>query len=163
MKIKEKNTMKKSKKSGICAIFYIAAAITAIVGIALLVNNVLLYKSMVTQYVAQGYTLAVVTKQLIPSQLLPGIFEPVGIYGGIAFLLLGVGIINNKISKYLVPSTKGEICNSIADVQNIEPAEETKNVEEAANHEKAANTEEIASTEEAGDVKKTDEAFESGK
>ena len=92
MEVKGKNVSKKSEKSVISIMLYVVASVVAIVGVALLVNNVFLYKTNFNQAVAQGYSAATVRNALITSQLLPGIFEPIGIYGGIAFLLLGVGI-----------------------------------------------------------------------
>lgn len=95
------NTQKKSKMSKCSVVFYAAAVIVAIIGIALLVDNVVMYKKTVSQYVAQGYKAATVSAQLVPSQLLPAIFNAIGVYGGIAFVLAGVGTINDKISKHL--------------------------------------------------------------
>ena len=65
----------------------------------LLITNILLYRTNVSQYVAQGIAVGVVKAQMIPAQLIPGILEPIGVYCGIAFLLIGAGIINEKISK----------------------------------------------------------------
>ena len=50
----------------------------------LLISNILLYRTNVAQYVAQGTAVGVVKAQLIPAQLIPGIFEPIGVYCGIA-------------------------------------------------------------------------------
>ena len=98
MGIKEKKVSKKSKESSITIIMYVVASVVALIGVALLVNNIILFKSTVSQAVAQGYDIATVRKALLTSQLLPGMFEPIGIYGGIAFLLLGVGKVNKKVS-----------------------------------------------------------------
>lgn len=113
MEIKAKNMSKKSGKSVISIILYVVASIVAIMGVALLVNNIFLYKTNFNQAVAQGYSAATVRNALVTSQLLPGIFEPVAIYGGIAFLLLGVGVVNKKVSKCLIRLTKAEVCNDI--------------------------------------------------
>ncbi|MBZ9689147.1 hypothetical protein G9F72_022885 [Clostridium estertheticum] len=133
MGIKEKNASKKSKGSSISIVMFVVASVVALIGVALLVNNILLYKSTVSQAVTQGYDIATVRKALLTSQLLPGVFEPIGIYGGIAFLILGVGIVNKKVSKGLMLLTKEEVCNDIieesiveqdvVDVENIEATE----------------------------------------
>ena len=133
MEIKAKNMSKKSGKSVISIILYVVASVVAIMGVALLVNNVFLYKTNFNQAVAQGYSAATVRNALVTSQLLPGIFEPVAIYGGIAFLLLGVGVVNKKVSKCLIRLTKAEVCNDILEedivdqnVTSVENAETTK-------------------------------------
>lgn len=91
----------KSKKSKGFNFFGAAAFLVLLVGIIFLVINILLYKSTVDGYIASGYDAASVTSQLIPAQLLPGIFEPVCIYGGIALVLFGIGILNRKVSMIL--------------------------------------------------------------
>lgn len=113
MKLKEKKVSKKSKKTGISITMYVVASIVAIAGVTLLVNNIILFRNAVTQYVAQGYDYAMVTSQLIPSQLLPGICEPVALYGGIAFALLGVGRINENTSKCVMLLTEVDDCNDV--------------------------------------------------
>lgn len=101
MKMKNKTVLKKSKKISVSKILNAAALVVAILGIASLVNNIYLFKQAVSQYVAQGYSTATVTKQLLLSQLLPGIFEPIALYGGISIVLLAASMINKKISKCL--------------------------------------------------------------
>jgi len=119
MKLKSKNVSKKSGKSVISITLYVVAAVVAIMGVALLVNNVNLFNTAVAQYVAQGNPVATVRKALVTSQLIPGIFEPVAIYGGIAFLLLAAGIVNKKVSKCLILLTKAEVCNDIVEEQVV--------------------------------------------
>ena len=75
-----------------------------------------------------GYPAAEVTKQLVRTQLLPGIFESIAITGGIAIILLGAGIINHKISKCLILLNKNEVSNEAAEELVLEenmPAEGT--------------------------------------
>lgn len=115
MKVKDEKVFKKSKKSTVTIIMYIIAFIVAIAGVALLVNNIILFRNTVNEYVAQGYDYALVTNQLIPSQLLPGVCESVAVYGGIAFALLGIGAINEKTSKCLMLLTKVDGCNDDAE------------------------------------------------
>lgn len=117
MKLKNENVSKKLGRTSSSIVLNVVASVVALIGIALLVNNILLFKNTVTQYVAQGYTADTVTKELLKSQLLPGIFEPVAVYGGIAFVLFGVGIVNKKVSKCLILLTKAKVFkdNQISD------------------------------------------------
>ena len=102
MKLKEKKLISS-------IVFYIAAIITAIIGTGLLINNVILYSKNVAQYVAQGYAMDTVINQLLPSQLIPGVCEPIALYGGMALLLVAAGIINKKVSKCLEKLTVNEV------------------------------------------------------
>lgn len=113
MKLKDKNKSKKSGKFTVSTTLYIVASVVALAGAALLANNVILFRDTVNQYVAQGYPVATVIKELIPAQLLPGVFEPIGIYGGIAFVLLGAGIINKKVSRCLELLIKADVCDDV--------------------------------------------------
>lgn len=106
-------------------VMYVFATIVALISVASLVNNVLLFKNTVAQYIAEGYPSNLVYKQLIPSQLLPGIFEPIAIYGGIAFILCGFGMINQKVSKCLKTLDKVE-----ANAVNIDTPEQSAVAEE---------------------------------
>jgi len=137
MEVKAKNVSKKSRKSFISIILYVIATIVALMGVALLVNNILLFKSTVAQAVAQGYAVATVKKALLTSQLIPGVFEPVALYGGIAFLLLGLGVVNKKVSKCLTLLTKAAVCND-----TIEESVVGENIEvEEVNDQKASDAE----------------------
>lgn len=118
MNRKEKQKkVKKEKKFSISTALYIAAAVVAIIGIALLVNNIYLFNYTVAQYVSQGYSATAVRKSLLLTQLLPGITEPAALYGGIAFMLFAVGKINKNILKYFMTSNKTE--ESVNDVKEI--------------------------------------------
>jgi len=105
----ESNVKKVSKKSAISITLFVAAIVVAILGVALLVVNIYLYKTSFSQAVAQGYAAATVRKALITSQLLPGILQPIGIYGGVALLLLGLSKISDKVSKCLMVLTNTEL------------------------------------------------------
>lgn len=111
MNMKVKN---RSKKSVSTTILYISVAVVALMGAALLITNVMLYLNAVNQYVAQGYTKAEVIKQLLPMQLLPGIFEPVAVYGGIALALFYIGKINEKVTKALSLFTANKEVDELA-------------------------------------------------
>ena len=106
--MKDKAASEKAGRSPIAIILYIAAVVVALVGIALLIDNIYIYKTTIDQYVAQGYPAAEVKKSIIPAQLLPGIFDPVAVYGGIALILLGLGMANKKLLRILAaPSGAG--------------------------------------------------------
>jgi hypothetical protein len=118
MNRKEKQKkVKKEKKFSISTALYIAAAVVAIIGIALLVNNIYLFNYTVAQYVSQGYSATAVRKSLLLTQLLPGITQPAALYGGIAFMLFAVGKMNKNILKYFMTSNKAE--ESVNDVKEI--------------------------------------------
>ena len=118
MKLKEKKLISS-------IVFYIAAIVTAIIGTGLLINNVILYSKNVAQYVAQGYAVDTVISQLLPSQLIPGVCEPIALYGGMALLLVAAGIINKKVSRCLEKLTVNEVVPEEVDVQAETTSEET--------------------------------------
>lgn len=153
MKSNEKNVPEKSKKTSSSLILYIAGAIVAVLGIAFLIDNIMLFNSNVDQYVTQGYAAADVIKQLLPAQLLPGIFEPVAIYGGISLLLFYAGFIYQKISKCLILLTEAKVSNdpieesvvveTITEVTEVEPIMEEEVITEVVEVE-AINQEETS-------------------
>lgn len=136
MKHKDKGVSERSTKNYISTALYIAAALVALLGIAVLADNIYIFKSTLDQYLAQGYPTDTVIKSLLPQQLLPGIFEPIALYGGIAFVLIGVGINNKKISKCLLMLNKVDIEDytdeeniiqeAVTDFENIETIEQTE-------------------------------------
>ena len=107
----EHNVKASSKKSTISIVLFISAIVVAVLGVALLVLNIYLYKTSFSQAIAQGYAAGTVRKALMTSQLLPGIFQPIGIYGGVSLLLLAMGKISDKVSKCLTVLSKKELCN----------------------------------------------------
>lgn len=111
MKLKDENASKKSRKCSISIVLYVVASIIALAGVALLVDNIFIFRKAVNDYVTQGYAIDVVYKQLIPEQLLPGVFEPIAVYGGIALILRSIGKLYKKVSKCLVLLTKVNVCN----------------------------------------------------
>jgi hypothetical protein len=106
--MKSNNNSEKIKTPLGSIILYILAAITFLVGIASLINNIVLFQKNVAHYVEQGYPYGEVFKGLAPSQLLPGIFEPVAVYIGIAVIIFSAGLINKKISALLKLSAETE-------------------------------------------------------
>lgn len=168
MEFKSKGVSKKSGKLSSCIVFYIAALVTALMGIVLLVNNVIMFRKTVNQYVAQGYSANIVLEQLVPSQLLPVIFQCIGLYGGIACVLIGIGIINKKLSRFFGESDN---CNhvpqedvtdqeliDINEVKALEDGESKKDVEE---EHKDENTEEDNESEN-NDIKDIEETNKEG-
>ena len=130
MKLKNKDVIEKKREFPISKVLYVIASIVGIMGVALLADNVYIFKSTIDQYVAQGYTIADVVKGLVPSQLIPGIFEPIAIYGGIAFILLGVGIANKKISEHLISLAKVENQDGILEESISEKSISEKSISE---------------------------------
>jgi hypothetical protein len=121
-----------------------------VIGVTLLVNNIVLYKNTVSQALGEGYDIATVRKALLTSQLLPGILEPLGTYGGIAFVLLGIGIVNKKVLKSIALLTKAYDANdtteesideSYADCGLEDNMVDVKNIETAQNLERDRNIE----------------------
>lgn len=102
----ENKMASKHTSSKVPLFLYSAAAVVAVIAVAFLINNIRIFNASVTQYVAQGYPKATVVKQLIPNQLLPGIFEPLAMYGGIAVLLFASGSIHKKLSLLLDKNTE---------------------------------------------------------
>ena len=125
-----------NSKLTICTkVMYAGAIVVSIFAIAFLINNIILFKNTVALYVEQGVPSSEVIKQLIPRQLLPGIFEPIAIYGGIALLLFSGGTINQKLSKCLKIVASSQDNDTIIDtneeqVDVKEVNENTESVEE---------------------------------
>ncbi len=86
----------------------VLAAAAALAAAALLVLNVVSFLDSINYYLAMGYPSEDVYKHVIPSQLLPGIFEPLAIYGGMALLLIYVGRINQRVSDYQTMPTSAD-------------------------------------------------------
>ena len=104
-------------------LMYASAIVITLIGITFLINNIILFKDAVAYYVDQGVPFNEVLKQVIPQQLLPGVFEPIAVYGGIAFILFCTGKINQKITKCLniLDNSKN---NSVDAIEQQEPKEE---------------------------------------
>jgi len=128
LELKEKNPAENTKPPVSSIVLYVAFSVTALLALASLINTIIIYGDNVAHYVKMGYPAAEVTKQLVRTQLLPGIFESIAITGGIAIILLGAGIINHKISKCLILLNKNEVSNEAAEELVLEenmPAEGT--------------------------------------
>ena len=119
MKTKDKSVSENQRNFSFSTVLYIAASVVALIGVALLIDNIYIFKTTIDQYVTQGYPVADVTKSLIPAQLLPGIFDPLAVYGGIAFILFGVGAANKKISG-LITQAKVESPDDVAEEGVVE-------------------------------------------
>jgi len=130
MKTEEKTALIKNKKSTLSIVLFIGGAIVALLGIALLINNVKLYNDTVSQYVAQGYDASTVTASLMPSQLLPAVFEAIALYGGIAMILFCMGLINQKFANCKLQTTNDEI-NIIVPELNVTEIEAVEEIKEA--------------------------------
>lgn len=120
----------KNKKLKSTIALYVAAAFIFIVGTALLVNNIILYKNNVSEYVAQGYSISTVVAYYLPAQLVPGILEPVGSAYGIAFLLIAAASLNQKVSELLNLSKPEIKPDDVSEAEKTEETEEVKGAEE---------------------------------
>ncbi|WP_312653357.1 hypothetical protein [Aminipila sp.] len=129
MKLKDKGTHEGPKRFSISILLYVVAAIVALLGIALLADDIYIFKSTVAQYVMQGYSADDVMKSLIPAQLLPGVFEAIALYGGMTFALIGIGIANRKISKNLIT------LDTVTNEESVEEKTLPENVDESENTE----------------------------
>nr|WP_315024946.1 hypothetical protein [uncultured Aminipila sp.] len=129
MKLKDKGTHEGPKRFSISILLYVVAAIVALLGIALLADDIYIFKSTVAQYVMQGYSADDVMKSLIPAQLLPGVFEAIALYGGMTFALIGIGIANKKISKNLIA------LDTVTNEENVEENTLPENIDESENTE----------------------------
>lgn len=134
MNLNNNGVSEKPKKFSISIALYVAASIVALIGMALLIDNVYVFKTTIDQYVAQGYPVSTVMKSLVPAQLLPSVFEPIALYGGIAFALLGIGIGNKKISNAFMNQTEVENYSDAAEKniaeQNVAELENTEVIEQ---------------------------------
>lgn len=101
MKLGKKNSEKKPKVFKSTIVFYTAGIITALIGAASLVNNVMLFNSAVADYVTQGYTQSEVVSYLLPGQLIPGVLEPLVTIFGVSMILFAAGFLNQKVSRHL--------------------------------------------------------------
>jgi hypothetical protein len=131
MELNEQNLSTKSRKISTSVVLYIIAIVIALIGVALLIDNILLFRDTINQYTAKKIPIDPVLKQLIPAKLLPGIFEPIGIYGGIASILFGISTLNKKFSEYSTMLTKTYICNN-----TVEEGTSEQNTIEIENTEK---------------------------
>ncbi len=95
------NISTQSKKNKISLVLYIGGSIVALLGAAFLINNIMIYNTTMTQALAMGYEASAVNAQLLPSQLLPALFEGFGVYGGLSMLLFCTGFIFQKISNFM--------------------------------------------------------------
>lgn len=129
MKTEEKTALTKNKKSSLSIALYVGGAIVALVGIALLVTNLKLYSDTVSQYVAMGYDANEVTTQLLPSQLLPTIFQAIGLYGGLSMVLFCLGLAYQKFTNFTLQFANDEAViaapeTTLSEIEEIAAIEE---------------------------------------
>ena len=128
-----------AKRPALSIVLYVAGALIALAGIAVLVSNVLLFRAALAQYVAQGFSSSQVASQLIPSQLLPGIFEPIAIYGGIALMLIVSGLVLHKTAQCLGIMASAEIVGVGDEVAHEDP-DRSGVTDQPADRERAENS-----------------------
>ena len=129
MKTEEKTALTKNKKSSLSIALYVGGAIVALVGIALLVTNLKLYSDTISQYVAMGYDANEVTTQLLPSQLLPTIFQAIGLYGGLSMVLFCMGLAYQKFTNFTLQFANDEAViaapeTTLSEIEEIAAIEE---------------------------------------
>lgn len=117
----DKSNLTKTTRTPVETLRIVLAVLAALAAVSLLVLNIKSFLDAVNYYLAMGYPSGEVYKQVIPSQLIPGIFEPIAIYGGIAFLLFYVGNLNQKVSKCLASVTEADSGNDAAGESTSEP------------------------------------------
>jgi hypothetical protein len=120
-----------NKKNNLSLVLYIGGSIVAVMGIALLANNIILYNQTIAQYVAQGYDSAAVVAQMPPTQLLPIVFQAIGLYGGVSLILFGMGSIFKKVSHFIDQPIIDEINLTSVAVNVIEEGDVAATVEAA--------------------------------
>lgn len=107
---------KRARRQRSTRALHASAIVVALIAVAFLINNLLLFRDTVNQYVAQGYAAADVVRGLLPGQLVPGVFQPIAVYGGIAMLLYAAANINHQLSLSLglldQPSSPGQAADS---------------------------------------------------
>lgn len=133
MKLKSKDVHEKFKTPISSIVMYVIATIIVIIAVVTLINNIKLYNDAIAYYVSQGSPIAQVRSQLMLSQLLPGILQPIATYGGIAFILISAGMINHKVSKCLKMLSKVEISEDVIEEttleENIDDIDSTEHIE----------------------------------
>lgn len=87
----------KVKGPKIATALKIGGIVVGVFGLAALINNIMIFMKTIEQYLEQGYPQEMIMEAMVPTQLLPGIFEPIAIYGGLGLLMFAVGVIACKL------------------------------------------------------------------
>ena len=117
----------KSKKGNkIVVTLKIGGIVVGLFGLAALINNIMIFNDSIKQYVEQGYPKEMVMQAMVPTQLLPGIFEPIALYGGLALLMFAVAVIACKLfpqEETLVEEVIEDVAVEVdpEDVEVVEP------------------------------------------
>jgi hypothetical protein len=135
---KQNGTSQKPKRTAGTIALYACGAIVAILAIVFVVNNIMLVRNVIEQYVAQGYPRAEVTKEIMQAQLFPGIIQPFVTFGGVAALLFAAAAINHKVNQCLALLKKND------EDEIVEPAEEMTGEDDASAVETMEEAEEEA-------------------
>lgn len=109
------NKETKTKKPKLAMVLKLGGLVVGLFGIATLINNIMIFNTTVSQAIEQGYPKEMVMEAIVPTQLLPGIFEAIGMYGGLALLMFVAGII---ACKYL---PREEIIVEVVEEEIVEP------------------------------------------
>lgn len=108
------NKVAKIKKPAIAKALKIGGIVVGLFGLASLINNIIIFMNTIDQYIEQGYPKEMIMEAMVPTQLLPGIFEPIALYGGLGLLLFGAGVM---------------ACNLLPQKEIVEEAEEIEEEE----------------------------------
>ena len=117
----------KSKKGNkIVVTLKIGGIVVGLFGLAALINNIMIFNDSIKQYVEQGYPKEMVMQAMVPTQLLPGIFGPIALYGGLALLMFAVAVIACKLfpqEETLVEEVIEDVAVEVdpEDVEVVEP------------------------------------------
>jgi hypothetical protein len=86
----------KMKRPKIAMALKIGGIVVGLFGLASLINNIMIFSTTLKQALEQGYPKEMVMEAIVPSQLLPGIFEPIALYGGLGLLMFAAGVVACK-------------------------------------------------------------------
>ena len=68
---------KKAKKTTTTKVMQVASIVVALIAILNLVNSIFVARSIINQYISQGFKRADVLEAVLPTQFLPGVFSDV--------------------------------------------------------------------------------------
>ncbi|MFY9175033.1 MAG: hypothetical protein WAO24_06780 [Peptococcia bacterium] len=122
---------KKAKKTTTTKVMQVASIVVALIAILNLVNSIFVARSIINQYISQGFKRADVLEAVLPTQFLPGVFSAVA-YLGIAVLLWSAGLIYQKlslISSEVVPAEEMLQPEPIPVETEVSPVEDELNLD----------------------------------
>lgn len=115
-----------------------------VVGIVYILFNLYTFMSSVTSYTSQGYALGDVLKYLGPTQLVPYILDPLGLFGGFAVVCAGL----SSLLAYANPEEAAAIEAAKAAKKAVKEAVKENVTEESAAEAEAEESEDKESKDE---------------